>query len=164
MREVVRAVRGAVPEEFVVGIRLSPEDAGNARGLDLDENLQLARWLCEDGIDFLHLSLWDYRRNTTKYPECHAMGLFRAAISDEVRLVAAGNIWTPAEAQEVIGLGADGVALGRSAILNPDWARRAAQPGWEPLRLPVTAAQLAERGCSPVFVDYLRKRPNFVSG
>lgn len=164
MREVVRAVRAAVPEEFVVGIRLSPEDAGNARGLDLDENLQLAGWLCEDGIDFLHLSLWDYRRNTTRYPERHALGLFRSALTDEVRLIAAGNIWTTAEAQEVLALGADGVALGRAAILNPDWPRRAAAPAWEPLRLPVTAAQLADRGCSPVFVDYLRKRPNFVSG
>ncbi len=68
MREVVRAVRAAVPAPFVVGVRISPEDFGNARGLDLDENLQLGRWLCEDGIDFLHLSLWKSADNTRKRP------------------------------------------------------------------------------------------------
>jgi 2,4-dienoyl-CoA reductase-like NADH-dependent reductase (Old Yellow Enzyme family) len=35
--ETLRAVRAAVPG-FVVGVRLSPEDFGQARGLDLDEN------------------------------------------------------------------------------------------------------------------------------
>ncbi len=39
-------------------MRLSPEDHGNARGLDLDESVQIARWLAEDGVDFLHRSPW----------------------------------------------------------------------------------------------------------
>src|SRR5690606_35508424 len=59
MREVVRAVRAAVPASFLVGVRLSPEDYFTARGLDLDENVTLAGLLADDGMDFLHLSLWD---------------------------------------------------------------------------------------------------------
>jgi 2,4-dienoyl-CoA reductase-like NADH-dependent reductase (Old Yellow Enzyme family) len=50
LREAMRAVRGAVPDRFVVGVRLSPEDYGNARGLDLDESLQVARWLAADAL------------------------------------------------------------------------------------------------------------------
>ena len=49
LRQAVHAVRSAVGPAFTVGVRLSPEDFGNARGLDLDESLQVARWLAGDG-------------------------------------------------------------------------------------------------------------------
>ena len=90
MREVTRAVRAAVSPSFLVGMRLSPEDFGQAKGLDLDENLTLAGWLCEDGIDFLHVSLWQSSRNTTKRPDQHPVPLFRQACPADVRLFAAG--------------------------------------------------------------------------
>ena len=75
-------------------MRLSPEDFGFAHGLDLDESLQVAAWMAEDGLDFVHLSLWDVRRNTAKRPEEHAIPLFRAAIPADVRIIVAGKIWT----------------------------------------------------------------------
>ena len=58
LRETLRAVRARVGPQFTVGVRLSPEDFGNARGLDLDESVQTARWLADDGADYVHLSLW----------------------------------------------------------------------------------------------------------
>lgn len=48
LREATRAVRRAVPASFAVGVRLSPEDRGNAVGLDLDESIQVASWRGED--------------------------------------------------------------------------------------------------------------------
>ncbi len=86
LREVTRAVRAAVPAPFVVGVRISPEDWGNAKGLDLDESLTLAGWLAEDGIDFLHLSLWTAANNTTKRPDQHPLPLFRRACPDRAPL------------------------------------------------------------------------------
>ena len=163
VREVVRAVRAAVPASFVVGIRLSPEDFGQARGLDLDESLELARWLCDDGIDFLHLSLWRAHLDTSKRPGIHALPLFRAACPADVALLAAGQVWTPADATALLERGADLVALGRAAIVNPDWPRHASEPGWEPLRPPLSPAQLAERAVSPAFIGYLRKFKNLVA-
>lgn len=162
MREVTRAVRARVPDSFVVGVRISPEDAGNARGLDLDENLQLARWLCEDGIDFLHLSLWDAFRNTLKRPAEHALTIFRAVVPKDIPLFTAGKIWTRDEAGRVLDLGADVIALGRAAIINPEWPLNIADPGWQPQRPPVTAAQLREWGLQPVFIERMRLRENFV--
>ncbi len=163
MREVTRAVRAAVPTRFVVGIRLSPEDFGQTRGVDLDENLELARWLCDDGIDFLHLSLWKAQLHTSKRPDQHALPLFRAACPADVPLFAAGSIWTRAEAEAITARGADVIALGRAAILNPDWPRQAADAGWEPRRPPLTSAEFAEIAVSPTFVGYLRKFKNLVS-
>jgi 2,4-dienoyl-CoA reductase-like NADH-dependent reductase (Old Yellow Enzyme family) len=162
MREVTRAVRAAVPEQFIVGVRLSPEDNGNAHGLDLDENLQLARWLCEDGVDFLHLSLWDYAKNTRKRPDRHASQEFRAVVPADIPLLVAGHIWTREDGEKAIDLGADVIALGRSAIVNPDWPRRVADPQWQPQRTPVTPAQLKPCGLNDTFIERMRRWKDFV--
>ncbi|MBK9036378.1 MAG: NADH:flavin oxidoreductase [Myxococcales bacterium] len=163
IRTVLRAVRARVAPGFVVGVRLSPEDFGQARGLDLDETVQVARWLCEDGADFIHLSLWRSERMTTKRPDQHPIDLFRAACPPEVAIIAAGAIWTVAEAQAALDRGADLVALGRAAIVNPDWPREAATPGWAPRRPPLTIAELEERAVSPHFGGYLRRWKGFVA-
>ncbi len=157
VRTIAREVRAAVPAPFVLGVRISPEDFGHARGLDLDESLTLAGWLAEDGIDFLHLSLWEAGRNTLKRPEAHAVPLFRAAVPADVRLVVAGNLWTAADATAQLERGADMVALGRAAILNPDWPRQATAPEFVPERGPLTPAALRERAIGDKFVEYLRR-------
>jgi 2,4-dienoyl-CoA reductase-like NADH-dependent reductase (Old Yellow Enzyme family) len=162
-REALRAVRKAVPDRFVVGIRISPEDFGNARGLDLDESLQVARWLADDGADFIHVSLWKARENTKKRPDQHPIPLFRAAIPREVPLVVAGGVWTRDEAETLLDMGASAIAVGRAGIANPDWASRIAEPGWEPRRPPLTVAELQERGLSERFAQYMRNWKGFVA-
>lgn len=163
LRETLRAIRAAVPDRFIVGVRLSPEDHGNAIGLDLDETLRTARWLCADGADFIHLSLWDFAQNTTKRPTEHPLPLFREALPPDVVLVAAGGVWTPRDAEAVLEKGATAVAVGRAAIANPDWATRAAAPEWQPRRPPLTVVELRERGLSERFANYMRNWPGFVA-
>ena len=163
VRETMRAVRAAVPERFLVGVRLSPEDHGNAVGLDLDESLQLARWLCEDGADFIHLSLWDVFRNTRKRPHQHPLPLFREVIPRKVVLVAAGGVWTRGDAERVLDEGADAVAIGRAAIANPEWPLDIANSRWEPRRPPLTVAELRARGLNERFANYMRNWAGFVA-
>ncbi|HEX2876989.1 MAG TPA: NADH:flavin oxidoreductase [Polyangiaceae bacterium] len=155
-------VRKHTSRKFTVGVRLSPENFGNAKGLDLDESLQVARWLSERELDFLHLSLWEALRNTTKRPDEHALPLFRSAVGPKVPLLVAGKIWTRAEAEQLLALGADGVALGRSGILNPDWPLQIASASFEPLRPPVTIEQLRSLDLSPPFAEYMRRWQGFV--
>jgi 2,4-dienoyl-CoA reductase-like NADH-dependent reductase (Old Yellow Enzyme family) len=162
VREAMRAVRRKVGSAFTVGVRLSPEDFGNAEGLDLDESVTTARWLAEDGADFVHLSLWRAQNNTKKRPGEHAVPIFRAALPSDVAILVAGSIWTRADADQMLERGADGVALGRSAIINPDWPRRASDAAWTPKRPPVTIDELGERGLSAPFADYMRGWKNFV--
>lgn len=157
LRTIARRVRAAVPAPFVLGVRISPEEFGYARGVDLDESLALAGWLADDGVDFLHLSLWEAARNTAKRPEEHAVPLFRRALPQEVRIVVAGNLWTAADAMAQLERGADMVAIGRAAILNPDWPRRIADPAYAPERGPLTPAELQALAISARFVEYLRR-------
>ena len=162
LREALRAVRSAVPSSFVVGVRLSPEDFGQSKGLDLDESLQLAAWLADDGADFLHLSLWTVSRNTTKYPDQHPIPLFRKAVPAKVPLVVAGHLWTRADAEFALEKGAAAVALGRSAIVNPSWPRDIEDPAWEPRRPPLSTQELLDRGLSRTFAQYMSRWKNFV--
>jgi 2,4-dienoyl-CoA reductase-like NADH-dependent reductase (Old Yellow Enzyme family) len=163
VREATRAVRRAVPPSFAVGVRLSPEDRGNAVGLDLDESIQVARWLSDDGVDFIHLSLWDGTKNTRKRPEEHPVLLFRAALPPEVAIVAAGGVWTRQDAEVLIARGASAVALGLAGIANPDWAERVTDPSWQPRRPPLTLAELRERGLNETFAGLMRNWKGFVA-
>ena len=163
IREVTCAVRARVGRRFTVGVRLSLEDWGSARGLDLDESLQVARWLADDGVDFVHASLWSSDKMTKKRPDQHAVPLLRAALPADVAVIACGGLWTAADAIALRARGADVIALGRAALCNPDWPIAARSPGWEPKRPPITRAELLERSISPVFIGYLTRWKNFVA-
>jgi 2,4-dienoyl-CoA reductase-like NADH-dependent reductase (Old Yellow Enzyme family) len=100
--------------------------------------------------------------HTAKRPDANAIPLFRAALPADVRVLAAGAIWTRAEAEQVMTLGADAVVLGRSAIANADWPRRAIDPQWEPRRPPVTVESLCDSGLSRRFAESMRRFKGFV--
>ncbi|MDP2341622.1 MAG: NADH:flavin oxidoreductase [Deltaproteobacteria bacterium] len=163
LRELVRRVRDRAPPSFVIGVRLSPEDRGFAKGLDVDETVQVAKDVADDGADFVHVSLWDASKNTTKHAALHPVPLFRQAIRDDVVLIAAGGVHTRADAEALQQRGADVVAVGRAAIVDPEWIARVVVEGREPIRAPRTAAELAAVDVGPAFVRYLQRFPGFVA-
>ena len=162
IREVTRAVRRAAPSLALV-VRLSPEDYGQARGVDLLETVRLARNLVDDGVDVFHLSLWDAAAPSRQRPEADPIQLFREAVGDRARIVVAGGLRTAAQATAVIARGADAVAVGRAAIAFHDWPARI-RAGEDPPLPPYTAAHLAAEGLSPAFVTYMRRWKGFVDG
>ena len=52
----MRAVRARLGNSFTIGVRLSPEDFGNARGLDADESVQVVPLLPETGAHDVRLA------------------------------------------------------------------------------------------------------------
>lgn len=164
LREIVRGVREDLHEGFLIGVRLSSEDTRQSRGIDIDESVTVAQWMAEAGVDFIHLSLWDFEKNSTKHPDTHPIKLFRAALPPTVMLIVAGKIWTAEEAERALQLGADVVALGRAGILNPSWPELARSDDWEPERGPLTESEFAEISVGSAFVGYLREKwPDFVA-
>lgn len=161
IREVTRSVKKHAPK-VVLGVRISPEDFGQAKGLDLDESIQVAKWLVEDGMEILHLSLWMVTRNSTKRPDEHTVPMFRAAVGPEVRIVTAGKVWTKEDGEGQLALGADAVALGRAAILNPDWPTQAFADASTIKQPPISIEDLKARGLGDAFANYLRNWPKFV--
>jgi 2,4-dienoyl-CoA reductase-like NADH-dependent reductase (Old Yellow Enzyme family) len=163
VRRIVAAVRAATPDDFLVGVRLSPEVA--EQGVTLDDALQVARWLVADGVDFLHVSNWDSFRPPAAHPDS-AKPLttwFREAVGPDVPVIATGSVWTPAQADAVLDHGADLVGLARAAIGNAKWPERAATPGWEPARPPYTPDHLRAQALGETLIDYMRLWPGFVT-
>lgn len=162
LREVLAAARAATPEGFLVGVRLSPEVP--AQGLVLDESLAAARQLVADGADFVHASLWDSFAVPETRPDLDVphTTLWRQTLGPEVPLIVTGGIWTPGQAAQILAQGADLIGLARAAIAHPDWPRRAADPAWDPERPPYSAQRLRDAALGEVFVDYMRRWPDFV--
>jgi 2,4-dienoyl-CoA reductase-like NADH-dependent reductase (Old Yellow Enzyme family) len=153
-RDVVRALRRRVPPGFVLGFRLSFENAGPETGLDLDENIQILEWLAEDGIDYGHLSHLNLAAPSVKYPREIALQYIRARVDRALPLMAAGGVVSRVDAERALELGADLVAVGRAAIGNTQLPARLARS--EALaRTPYEAASLAALGISDDFLRYL---------
>lgn len=155
LRASVRAIRAAVPSGFVVGVRLSAED--RHRGITLEDTAQVAAWLVEDGMDYLHLSLGDALASSRADPSRHPLDVIRPAVPADLPIIAAGSIKTPSEARQLLRRGADVAALGLAAISEPAWPRLAAEPGWTPAPPPHSPEQLAAVGVTAPFLAYLRE-------
>ncbi|WP_333587185.1 NADH:flavin oxidoreductase [Phenylobacterium sp.] len=161
--EILEGVRARCGEDFLVGLRLSPERFG----LELAEIRELAaQMLVHPALDFLDMSLWDVRKEPAE--EAHKgrslMSYFTELPRTHVRLGVAGKIMTAAQAREAMEAGADYVLIGRAAILHHDYPRKvAADPQFTPIALPVSRAYLAAEGLSPGFIDYMNNWPGFVA-
>ena len=161
---ILSEIRSAVSSEFMVGVRLSPEDTPGFKGIDFDESLQLAEILAAEGTDFIDVSPWDAFKKPDKYPEgdMTIIEYFRDRLNIETPIITAGKIWSAADAEKAIDLGADIVALGRSAVGIPDWPSRALDKDFQPQRPPYSVKHLKEADLSDPFIEYMRRWPDFV--
>lgn len=148
-REVLGAARAAVPDDFLVGIRLSSQ----GEGFTVTDTATLAGWLAADGADFLDLS------GRTALPAVAQQLVSQAA---ETPVIAGNGVWTAAQAGEVLDSGAQFVFLGAAAIGNPDWPIQVGDPGFAPVRKPFPPEHLRDVAVSAAFVRYLRKMPGMV--
>ncbi len=157
LRQTMAAIRAAVAPSFAVGVRLSPVDLRSRRGLVLDDSLQVARWLVEDGADFIHLSLAAANGEPPFEPDRGPVArAFRAALPADIPVFAAGGVWTLPDALTAREAGVDVVVLGRAAIAHPDWPSLAHKNGWSPFKPPWTVEHLRSVDVAAPFVRYMQ--------
>jgi 2,4-dienoyl-CoA reductase-like NADH-dependent reductase (Old Yellow Enzyme family) len=161
LMEIISATRKVVPSDFLIGVRISPEH----KGVVLDDSLKLAAMLSNIGVDFLHLSCWDSFKTASSRPGRKTLTeWFTTSIANLPPIFTAGNIWTPQDAQNVMNMGADMVAVAKCAIGNPDWAQQLVDPAYRPLMPPYSFTHLRKCGLSDKFIHRLwRNYPGFVS-
>jgi len=131
-REVLRAVRERVGDDFTVGIRIVANEF-HPEGLDGPAMLEvIARLRAEVRIDFLDLAAGGYHNVHYVFP---SSPMPYAWLRDDVAAVKAANPDVPVfgvgaarsveEAEEVVASGiADMVALTRAQIADPDLGRK----------------------------------------
>ena len=161
--EIVDGINESCGDDFLLGVRLSPERFG----IRLAEAIDTCKVMIDSGkVHFLDISLWD----SFKLPaeEDHQGKSLLAHFADvdrkNVKLTVAGKITNAMEVAEVLNSNIDFVTIGRSAILHHDFANRViADETFEPIVTPVTPEHLAEEGLSPTFIQYMGNWKGFVS-
>jgi len=130
--ETVEAVRGEWPADKPLFVRVSAVD-GAPEGWSLDDTIALAKDLKELGVDVIDCSSGGILGAATAAkgapPPLGFQVPFAEAIKKQAGLStqAVGLIVSPEQAEAVIAEGrADLVAIGREALLDPNWPVRAA--------------------------------------
>ncbi len=128
LRRVTQAVRAAWPPDKPLFVRVSASD-WTPGGLDIEQIVQVARWLKEDGVDLLDCS----SGGNVPAPPPAGPGYqvpFAQRVKRDTGLPtgAVGLITTPELAEEVVrNQRADLILLGRALLREPHWPLRAAK-------------------------------------
>jgi len=175
---VAQAVRDALGPQLIAGYRVTPFEA-EADGYTLEDAKLLCSELARMGLDYISVSLDDYRksrpqRETRVYngpveesyePAESPISEFARVIAGRSAVMASGGIRTCTDAEGAIKLGADLVAVGRAVVVDPEWlskvrSRREALilPG-----LPKDQREIAGAlSIPPRMVEYLLSRPGWI--
>ncbi|TNE86477.1 MAG: NADH:flavin oxidoreductase [Deltaproteobacteria bacterium] len=165
LREVLQAVRSEVPDDFAVGVRLSPVDFYDLKGLVLSDSVQVGEWLAEDGADWVHLSGRDASGTPPKEPGAPVIArAFRDALPREVAVLAVGGIWTREDAERAMHSGADVAVLGKAAMAHADWPRASAAAEFAPVKPTWSLAHLKQAALGEAFLRYIQAFPGMVEG
>lgn len=125
-----------------------------------------ARAMREEIIDYLNLAVWDYRKQAQEAPfQGHSLvSIFTELSRSSDRFGVSGQIMRARKATSVLEAGCDLVVVGKAAILDPNFPRRAEEnPEYHAPALPVTEDFLRESGLSENFIDYMRTWEGFVA-
>lgn len=158
-REVIKSCRAEVSPDFIIGFRMSFEGMGLETGLDIDENIQIANWLAEDGVDYIHASLLDCSANTVKYPTENVIKYLRKGLSTDLPLIIPGGITSVEAAEMALTNGADFIGIGRAAIGNRNVPNYFQNKETLPHSMPYSSKKLKEIGISEAFADYIKNAP-----
>jgi 2,4-dienoyl-CoA reductase-like NADH-dependent reductase (Old Yellow Enzyme family) len=127
-REVARAIRNVIPAEHVLAFRLSYTDWTEG-AWTLEESIELAKWLKEDGVDLIDVSSGGGvpRPKIPVSPGYQVPGAAAIRHDAKVAVAAVGWIDNPEQADAIVGEGkADLVMLARELLRDPYWPMRAA--------------------------------------
>ena len=163
--EIIAGIREQCREDFVLGVRLSPERFG----LNFGEQLEMAgKLLTDDRIDFLDMSLWNCHGEPVdeafagKTLLQHFVELPRGS----TKLGVAGNIRTPEQVEQIMAGGVDWLMLGRAAMLHHNFPQLYRDnPRFTPVATPASADHLAAEGLSEKFIAYAHGNwPDYFGG
>jgi 2,4-dienoyl-CoA reductase-like NADH-dependent reductase (Old Yellow Enzyme family) len=126
IREVLSAVRGAVSDRFVVGVRVSATESVPG-GIDTDDAVAIAKALEADGhVDYMNVSMGSFRGPTFNLA-MEAPHLYEIPYSERVTsavnipTMVNGRILSLAEAESLLERGvADLVGMTRASIADPE--------------------------------------------
>jgi 2,4-dienoyl-CoA reductase-like NADH-dependent reductase (Old Yellow Enzyme family) len=137
--EVKKVVAEHAKHPFLVGYRFSPEEA-ETPGITMADTLELIYALAHKELDYLHVSLMDFRSRPRRGVENERsrLELIQERVGHLVPIIGVGSIHTPDDALEALQTGIPLIALGRQIIIEPDWVEKIEQGRETEIRTTVT--------------------------
>lgn len=118
--EVLKAKSEYASDDFIVGYRLSPEEA-ESPGISMEITEQLINTITEKSIDYVHISLGDIHSTTRegKYAGQERLKLIHQWVDGLIPVIGIGSVFTADDALDAIkSTGVELVALGREILLD----------------------------------------------
>ncbi|MEI6649717.1 MAG: NADH:flavin oxidoreductase/NADH oxidase [Actinomycetes bacterium] len=129
LREIVSAIRSAIPDSVPLFLRISATDWVDG-GWDLEQSIELMKILKEAGVDLVDVSTGGNVAGV-KIPVGPGYQVPMAtAIKEQTGILTStvGLITDPVQAEEILSSGqADAISLGRAFLRNPRWPLFAAE-------------------------------------
>jgi len=175
---VAQAVRDALGPKLIAGFRVTPFEA-EADGYKLEDSKQLCNELAALNLDYISVSLDDYRNSrpvgeTRVYqgpvekvstPAENPITAFARIIAGRSAVMASGGIKSCVDAEGAIKLGADLVAVGRAVVVDPEWLAKVRSNSEASILagLPQDELGIADAlSIPPRMVEYLLSRPGWI--
>lgn len=176
--EVARAAREAAGPQRIVGYRITPFEP-EPDGYKLDDALVLIDRLAQAGMDYIHVSLDNFRlqqpqREDRSYVVRSAptgsdgrspIAAIRDVVAGRCAVIACGGVRSIGDARDALAAGGDLVAAARAPLVDPDWLAklRDGREGEIVTGLPEDKHAIAQRcAIPPRMVDYLLSRPGWI--
>ena len=118
--EVLKAKSKYASDDFIVGYRLSPEEA-ETPGISMEITEQLINTITEKSIDYVHISLGDIHSTTRegKYAGQERLKLIHQWVDGRIPVIGIGSVFKADDALDAIkSTGVELVALGREILLD----------------------------------------------
>ncbi len=175
---VAQAVREALGPDLIAGFRVTPFEA-EADGYTLEDAKQLCNELARLNLDYISVSLDDYRnsrpmREARVYngpveksytPAESPITALARVVAGRTAVMASGGIKTCVDAEGAIDLGADLVAVGRAVVVDPEWLPKVRSKSEASILagLPKDEFEIAKAlSIPPRMVEYLLSRPGWI--
>lgn len=105
-------------QDFLIGYRFSPEENHNP-GIQLKDTDYLLEHLCRTDLDYLHVSLSDYRQDSIRGEAICILNHLVETINGRKPFIGVGRVFKKEDAEDMLNQGVDLVAVGRQLVMDP---------------------------------------------
>ncbi|MBY7145663.1 NADH-dependent flavin oxidoreductase [Levilactobacillus brevis] len=154
---VQQAIDTYADRPFLLGYRISPEEI-ETPGIRLADSLAFVDMLGDSAVDYVHTSMGSAHRTSLNDKTDHEPILKQLVqqLAGRKPLIGVGSVEKPADAEAVLAMGADLVAMGREFIREPQWVEKIVDGDEASIRYQISPSELDELAIPRAMQDYLK--------
>lgn len=154
---VQQAIDTYADRPFLLGYRISPEEI-ETPGIRLADSLAFVDMLGDSAVDYVHTSMGSAHRTSLNDKTDHEPILKQLVqqLAGRKPLIGVGSVEKPTDAEAVLAMGADLVAMGREFIREPQWVEKIVDGDEASIRYQISPSELDELAIPRAMQDYLK--------